>query len=46
MNFANMVGENLSVVKMGESSIEFQQWFPLRKTPSIKSWYQPELLKD
>ena len=32
MNFANMVGENLSVVKMG-SSIEFQQWFPLRKTP-------------
>ncbi len=23
-----------------------QQWFPLRKTPSIKSWYQPELLKD
>ena len=30
MNFANMVGENLSVVKMG-SSIEFQQWFPLRR---------------
>ena len=24
-------------------TIEFQQWFPLRKTPSIKSWYQPEL---
>lgn len=40
-----MIGENLSVVKW-ESSIEFQQWFPLRKTPSIKSWYQPELLKD